>query len=570
MLAQEDGRPASVPNAAASRPDGIPSNSAVAPGPRFAAAAAVFLIAAAWFSVGVKDAGIASVYCDPVSHISAQDEAVYLREAIEMVVSGQWATPAYLGRYALNKPPLTQWLAAAGMKMFGISAWAGRLPLLLAAALIVALVFTLVWRVHSLAAAAGAVLLLASSHLYYVFARLCMTDMLLTLWVAGALFVITTDPALRRNASVLAFGACVGAALMTKGAAGLLPLVALGLYWLLAGREMRPALPRVAAVAATAAAVALPWHLYQALVHPHWFFAEYVLMQHLSVGVTAPPQYSDENHLVFYARRLYLMDPAIAIAAALSLPVAVRRWRKHPAALAWLGAVILALFGFRYRSGYYLLPLIPVLAVFGGILLGALRPRPRMAALALVAACTVIKAVSGSPLWGLPVGTASQLPVARGLREYCARHRGNGLIVVGLDDQFYASDLPLARVRYCLLAPAQPPAPRPPMDFERLGIVVSVAQFNDLSRWLPAFRTELARFDMPSDAAVATVVLAHNGQELAELIATHPELDFLIGRPLLQGLPVTSSHRIEEAGGDHVFLLARNGSVSSSGWSCAL
>jgi 4-amino-4-deoxy-L-arabinose transferase-like glycosyltransferase len=530
----------------------------------------VFLIAAGWFSVGIEDAGVASVYCDPVSHISAQDEAVYLREAIEMVVSGHWATPTYLGRYALNKPPLMQWLAAASMKMFGISAWAGRLPLLLAAALIVALVFALVWRVHSLAAAAGAALLLASSHLYYVFARLCMTDMLLTLWVVGALFVIMSDPALRRNASVLAFGACVGAGLMTKGAAGLLPLVALGLYWLLAGREMRPPLLRAAGVLATAAAVALPWHLYQAFVHPHWFFAEYVLMQHLSVGVTAPPQYSSENHLVFYARRMCLIDPVITIAAALSLPVAMRRWRKQPAVLAWLAALILALFGFRYRSGYYLLPLIPVLAVLSGILLDALRPRARTLGLALVATCMVIKLVSGSPLWGLPAGIASQLPVARGLQEYCAQHRGNGLIVVGLDDQFYASDLPVARVRYCLLAPGGTPSARPPMDFERLGIVVSVAQFNELSRWLPNFRTELERFDMPSDAAVATVVLANNGREVAALIATHPELDFLIGRSLLRGLDVASPHRIEEAGGDHVFLLAVNSSVSSSGWSCGL
>jgi 4-amino-4-deoxy-L-arabinose transferase-like glycosyltransferase len=229
---------------------------------RYLAAAGVFGASLAWFSLGGEQSGIASVYCDPVSHIDGQDEAAYGREAIEMVTDGHWLTPTYLGRYVLNKPPLLQWLAGASIRVFGISAWALRVPSLVAAALVTALVFLLVWRIHSMAAAAGGVLLLISSHLFYVFARFAMTDMLLTLWLVTAMCVLVRDRALGRASSFWIFAVCSGAAIMTKGGAGLLPLIALVIHTVLASRDSRPGPARLVAVCAVTAAVALPWHLY--------------------------------------------------------------------------------------------------------------------------------------------------------------------------------------------------------------------------------------------------------------------------------------------------------------------
>jgi len=524
---------------------------------RYLAAAGVFVASLAWFSLGVEQSGIASVYSDPVSHIASQDEAVYGREAIEMVTDGHWLTPTYLGRYVLNKPPLLQWLVAGSIRIFGISAWALRVPSLIAAASITALAFLLVLRMHSLAVAAGAVLLLTFSHLFYVFARFAMTDMLLTLWLVTAMCVLARDPALGRASSFWIFAVCSGAALMTKGAAGLLPLIALAIHTALAPRDSRPRPARVAAVCAVAAAVALPWHLYQLAAHPRWFVAEYILTQHLAVGVTAPPQYSNENHLVFYARRLFLTDPVLSATAALSLAPLLLKWRQRSVLLAWTAAVVAALFAFRFRSGSYVLPLIPPLAVLSAELLAMLPRRGRAPALAALVVCAVVKAVSGSPVWAIPAGRAAQLPEVAGLESYCARHRSNDLILVEPHDEFYSSDLPLARVRYCWMAPERPGGTqRPPLDFGWLGISTTVSQYNQLETWRPIFRSRLEFFNLPSDAAVATAIWPHSPAEVKCLIEAHPEADFSLPETLLLGLGVTSAHRIVPAGSGRVFLLA--------------
>jgi hypothetical protein len=524
---------------------------------RYLTAAGVFVASLAWFSLGVERCGIASVYTDPVSHITSQDEAVYGREAIEMVTEGHWLTPTYLGRFMLNKPPLLQWLVAASIGVFGISAWTLRVPSLVAAALITALVFLLAWRIHSLAVAAGAVLLLISSHMFYVFARFAMTDMLLTLWLVAAMCALARDPALGRASSFWVFAVCSGAAIMTKGAAGLLPLIALAIHMALAPRDSRPRPVRLVAACAVAAAVALPWHLYQLAVHPRWFVAEYILTQHLAVGVTAPQQYSNENHLVFYARRLFLTDPVLSIAAALSLAPLLLKWRQRSVLLAWTAGVVAALFAFRFRSGSYVLPLIPLLAVLSAELLATLPRRGRAPALAALAACIVVKVMSGSPVWAIPAGQASQLPEAAGLESYCEQHRSNDLILVEPHDEFYSSDLPYARVRYCWMTPeGSSRNQRPPLDFDWLGVSTTVPQYNQLETWRPIFRSRLESFNLPSDAAVATAILPHSLAEVKCLIEAHPEADFSLPEALLRGLGVTSPHRIVPAGSGRVFLLA--------------
>jgi hypothetical protein len=292
-------------------------------------------------------------------------------------------------------------------------------------------------------------------------------------------------------------------------------------------------------------------------VHPRWFVAEYILTQHLAVGVTAPPQYSNESHLIFYARRLFLTDPVLNIAAALSLGPVLLRFRQRSVLLVWTSAVVAALFAFRYRSGSYVVPLIPPLAVLATELLAMLPRRGRAPALAALVVCTVAKVASGSPVWAIPAGVASQLPEAAALRSYCEQHRNNDLILVDPDDGFYSSDLPLPRVRYCWRAPERTYGSQgPALDFGWLGISTTVPQYNQLETWLPIFRSRLRYFNQPSDAAVATAILPHTLAEVKLLIEAHPEADFSLPATLLCGLGVSSPHRIVPAGSGRVFLLA--------------
>ena len=115
--------------------------------------AAVFAIALLALGYNVRHVGIASGFIDTVTHLGAQDEAVYTREAIHMATRGEWLTPTYLGRFILFKPPLLMWLSGISIKLFGIHALPVRLPALFAGALICAIVFGIVRNSRSTGAA---------------------------------------------------------------------------------------------------------------------------------------------------------------------------------------------------------------------------------------------------------------------------------------------------------------------------------------------------------------------------------------------------------------------------------
>jgi hypothetical protein len=517
---------------------------------------AIFVVSLAWFAIGVEQSGLASVDVDPISHIAALDDAVYAHEAIVMDQSGDWLTPIYLGRYALNKPPLLQWLAAASIRLFGISAWALRVPSLLSAAFATTLIFAAVWRRHSLLAAAAAAILLLSSHMFYVFSRVTMMDMLLTLWIVVALVTVLRDPALARTSSLVVFGAATGAAVLTKAAAGTVPLIALAIHAAAGPRGLRPNWRRVFSAGALAAAVALPWHLYQFAVHARWFIAEYILTQHFAIGLAAPPNYSSENHVLFYARRLLLTDPILSLSALASLPFLLRNWRKHFVVLLWVATFGAALLSFRYQSAYYVLPLLPMFAIMGGEAFARVPVKFHRPLAAALLACLVIKVAFPAEPWGISAGRATQRAIAPSLDRYCSQHRSNELIMILSDDQFYASDLPLPHLRYCLLDKRPAGAPRPPLDFAWLGINATVPEFNHFDLQLPTWRRRLSEFGLPSSAPVATVISAASTNEIRDLIAAHPQSDFWIPAALLRSLDLIPKHQVVQAGDHGVFLLA--------------
>ena len=64
--------------------------------------------------------------------LTDRDEGWYGQVSREMLTSGDWLTPRYLGAPWLAKPPLLYWCAAGSFAVFGVEAWAGRLVSVLA------------------------------------------------------------------------------------------------------------------------------------------------------------------------------------------------------------------------------------------------------------------------------------------------------------------------------------------------------------------------------------------------------------------------------------------------------
>ena len=261
---------------------------------------------------------IATNYVDPVGRLQAQDEAVYASSSIRMTTNGDWLTPRFLGRYALYKPPLLYWLSAAAMSLSGVSPAALRAPSVIAGALTVTAIFLWLWQAQTLAAGLAAALLLLSNRLFFTLARTATMDALLLLWTVLAVIALAMDPQLSHRRTAWAIGVFSGLAILTKAVAGVIPLIILGMLWAISARDRRPAFARLIETFTIAAAVALPWHLYQLAVHPGWFWNEYILTEHLALGLSSP-QTSPEGHAWFYLRRFVITDPMLSLAAVISL-----------------------------------------------------------------------------------------------------------------------------------------------------------------------------------------------------------------------------------------------------------
>jgi hypothetical protein len=517
--------------------------------------------------------GLAGCYIDPVSRITAQDEALYAHTAIDMVSRGDWATPHFIGRFALYKPPLLYWLSGLSAKLLGISRLSLRLPIALIAALSTGLIFLWAAEVDTWQAGVTAAMLLVSNHLWTILGALCMTDALLVAFSVAAFYTLFCDPWLESRGALFGFAAAVAAAILTKGIAGVLPLGVLGIYWLAAPRPYRPPFRRVCLAGLLALLFAAPWFVYQALVHPRWFWMEHIGIEILGYGGGTPPQTSREPQALFYLARLAATDPILVALAAGALPTFWSSLRRRsPAAVllaCWIAAAAAVVLVWQYRNASYLLPLIPALVILAAAYSPFLQRRFAAWSLVCLGFVFVAKCALPTMTWGLAFNQPSVQPLADPLAAYCDQRRGNPLIVVDLADDLYASALPLERLRYATVKPGVSTGSRYAMPFEQMGIGVTVPQFNDLPALEPQFREHLRQWGIDSSAPIATVILARDADELAALTMAHGDTDFLVPARYRSAVAL-APQAVSPAGFDYFFLISRRRRERTSppAWTC--
>lgn len=105
-----------------------------------------------------------------------------------MIESGDWLVPHFWYLPHLDKPPLTYWLVAVSMKLFGQNEWAVRLPVALAGLSGVWSTWLLACSIGGVRAGRWSLLILQTSLLYFVMSRMLTTDIFLTQFVAWAIY----------------------------------------------------------------------------------------------------------------------------------------------------------------------------------------------------------------------------------------------------------------------------------------------------------------------------------------------------------------------------------------------
>jgi len=152
-------------------------------------------------------------------------EGRYAQVSQEMVATGDWVTPRIWMEEAhlpfLGKPPLFFWAAAGAMKIFGANEFAARLPSLLAAVALLALLFSVMRRYGDAGSGLLSIMVTASCGFFVAVGGSVAVDMLFSACVAGSLlayfaFVSEPERRIRRRWSLLVF-LLLALGFLTKG-----------------------------------------------------------------------------------------------------------------------------------------------------------------------------------------------------------------------------------------------------------------------------------------------------------------------------------------------------------------
>jgi len=240
------------------------------------------------------------------------DEPRYAETARVMLETGDWFHPTFNGEPRHAKPALTYWLIAVCYRAFGVTEFAARFPSGVFSFLTALGLFLVGRRLGGAAAGGAAALVWATFVQTGIWARACLTDSILTFWIAGACvalwFGATSEPR-RKLWPYLAAAVMMAVADLTKGPVGIaVPTAVWGAY-LVSRRRLLAELRHGSLLLAAATLVALvaPWYVLQLLAYGGDYSRSFLGADNLGRFLHAPP------HEVAWWSPLYYL-PVLLIA----------------------------------------------------------------------------------------------------------------------------------------------------------------------------------------------------------------------------------------------------------------
>ena len=318
-------------------------------------------------------------------------DAVLAQAARNMLTSGDWVTPRLDGVVYLEKAPLYYWPLAVSFKVFGIHDWAARIPIALSA--IALALLTAAFGTWAFGKRVGfyAGLCMATCIGPFLFTRILIPDVLLTLTIALAMWAFLRaldeeEPHPRFWAFVLA--ASLGTGLLVKSLIGLAFPLAAGLIYLFLTKQLfvRRTWQRLRpwSGALIALLIAAPWHILATLGNPPYFYFSlhsgpgeyhgflwfYFINEQLLrfLNLRYPRDYDTVPRLSFWLFHLVWLFPwsvYFPALAKLSYTPVDRSGRTRLLSLCWIG-FILVFFTFSTTQEYYSMPCYPALALLLG------------------------------------------------------------------------------------------------------------------------------------------------------------------------------------------------------------
>jgi 4-amino-4-deoxy-L-arabinose transferase-like glycosyltransferase len=312
------------------------------------------------------------------------DEGLHAAIAQEMVLRGDYVTPAFLGQPFLDKPILFFWAEAVSLRLFGNNETAVRIPPLLFALLGMLSVALLGRSLFGEPAGLVAGIVYGTMLLPVGVSQVAVHDIGLVPFMCVAAFClhqisVASTPvasasltaealakAVRRKILLfsIAAGVCLGLSILTKGLVG---VVFAGLFAACLAVHRPAAAIRLGVALAlagvVAAIVAAPWYFAMEAAHPgylHYYFVE----RHLQGYLTATQRHAGRPWFYYVPIVLGGALPWTGYLAGVGLPAVALGRRRVLWGWFAIGLVFLSLGESKLVT--YALPLFPILALVIG------------------------------------------------------------------------------------------------------------------------------------------------------------------------------------------------------------
>jgi 4-amino-4-deoxy-L-arabinose transferase-like glycosyltransferase len=286
-------------------------------------------------------------------------DSTHAEAAREMVVTGDFVTLHINGVRYLEKPPLPYWLVAISYKVLGVNEFSTRLPMVLSVMLLGVLAFCWGRRAFGERTGVYASLFVFTCAGVYLFTRVLIPDVLLSLLIAAALYFFLT--ALEPDSAAwrwYAGYAMMALGVLTKGLIALVfPCGAAFLFLLVTGEWRRWREFRLLSGLALFLAIAVPWHILAGLRNPgtadhHGFFWFYFVNEHYLrfLGKRYPRDYSKLPATLYWTLHLVWLFPwSLYLPAAVTTAVGAWRGRRGSSGRVQSGELRVSDFASRTR-----------------------------------------------------------------------------------------------------------------------------------------------------------------------------------------------------------------------------
>jgi len=323
--------------------------------------------------------------CLGASSLWDSNEAFYAETPREMIAAGDYVNPTFNYHVRLNKPPLSYWVVVPFYKLFGVSETSERLPIVLAAMVMIGAAFGLGRVLFSVDAGLLAAIGLATSPRFLMFSRRIMIDFYLSMFMALALFmfVLAQKRPEQRRLYLLLMYACIGLGVITKGpVAAALPAIVLVIYFAFSrrlGDLRRMMLPTGLIVVAL---IVLPWYLAIYFQHGWGHIENFIIRDNLSRFTQ--PVWGPHRGILFYLPvvvgdffpwSVFLLPLCWVALPRLWLSIRDkaqpasgerRQWDDYALLLIWIAVIVVFFSLSRSKEDLYVLPIYPAAAALVG------------------------------------------------------------------------------------------------------------------------------------------------------------------------------------------------------------